>query len=1140
MSCNLLCVQRAMEAQPPGLRFIKHTTLLLAICLAQLFTTAYCQSITLSVKNASLQKVFAQIQKQTNYHFLYSDQDLQHSHKVDLEMKAANLETVLNSCFVNQPLTYSIIEKVIVVKPKKITADPTALEVHTPRPDGGVKGRIVTDHGEPAMATITIKGSTRSTTTNSNGEFVMEDVSENSVLIISGINIEPVELKVSSKKELFITVKHTTKMLEEAIVVAYNTITQKANTAAITVVKGEQIRNLPYRSLDHSLQGMVPGLLITKGTGQPGGGLSNIVLRGISTGTDAFNGSTVRNPLIVIDGIPVQQDFFQFGITTAATPVTNPMAQLNPSDIETITVLKDASAIALYGSKASNGVLLVTTKKGKSGKTVYSFRSQADMARKPQGKVAVLNQAEYLELLYETYKNTNATLWTDQAIKNDLKSKFPYQVSAAGDTSFYPAADWNSELYNNAALTFSNELSMQGGNEKSLFYMNLEHTKQNGTVKNSGYDRKSFRLNFENRPVNNLRLGANTYMSYNVQDYSNPFEDVISYALAPVISPLNPIRNVNGNYVLNYPWGSVQSASTPVANPVAVAEYNINKNTSYRGLAKLSGELDLLKDFTFSTVFGADFMLSELKEKHDPRLQVSTGSSGYGAIREKNTRRANLISTNMLRFNKKIGIAHSVNILAGQEGQIITEKTMTGEARGTNSSLPYYYDLNSPGYTAQPVNASNSKQTMLSYFGQANYALNNAYFLSLSIRRDGSSRFGDQRRWGNYWSAGAAWLVSSEPFMKNTPVSYLKLRGSIGAAGNSAAIGPLIRYDQLNSLFTFLNNPAVYAGSSPGNLDIQWEETFTWDAGVDIKLFDQRVSLTADVYQKKTTNLVYTIYLPSYSGYTSVSDNIGNIKNTGIEISLSTDIIRSSKFKWTVGGNWSTNKNKLVKAFVPLASVQGNLLGNAEGKSFNSFYMPVWAGVNPADGRPQWLDSAGKATTIYNNAKKEFVGQSQPVAFGAVTNTFTLHNLDLSFMLYYQYGNMIYDGSLSLPLLSDGLYPYVNQVRQSLDRWQKPGDIAANPRRMLNNSDGGNRPSTRYLFKGDQLRLQNVMLSYNFPRSVTSRLHVNMLRIFLQGHNLAVWTKYPGQDPDNANVGGSTVRAYPNTRSYSFGLNLNF
>lgn len=1094
------------------------------------------EKVTIKGDDVPLITVFKSMKKQTGYDFFYASDLLDDRTRVNVDVKNVKVDDVLRKVlgrdyvWVYNENAVSITKKKEEVRRGSLAAvrDSSVAQIT-------VSGQVTDARGMPIPgATVMVKGTRDGASTDENGKFSLPGVTMNAVLVISSVGFEKREISVKGKT-LMAKLNVSMSDLDEAVVVAYNTTTQRANTGAATVVKGSQIQSLPNRSFDRSLQGMVPGLLITNGNGQPGGGVSNMVLRGISTGADPVQGSTVRNPLIVIDGVPVSQEPVQLSISFNATSIGNPMAQLNPSDIETITVLKDAAAIALYGSKASNGVILVTTKKGAAGRTVFSFRHQTDIASRLKGKAQFLNQEEYLDLLRETYSNSG---FSETDFRNDLFSKFPYKVSGT-DTSFYSKPDWVNNLYNEHALTTSNELSASGGNEKSRFYLNLEYTKQSGIVKNTGYDRKSLRFNFEHRPISAIKFGINTAFSYNVQDYSNTVESG-NVALVELMSPLNPVRLEDGNYMLNYKWGSTLYGLTP--NPAAAVEYNTSRNTSYRGLGKAYVEVGVLKDFILNASLGADFVLTESKEKNDPRLATEDGlGTGIGRISESDIRRANIISTNILRYDKVVGKDHAINVLVGQEAQILQQRSLLVIVQGLE--LYSYDQINSPGVTIQQFGGATNKETLLSFFGQANYAFRNKYFFSSSLRRDGSSRFGEHRRFGTYWSSGIGWVLSEEDFMKTTSswVNYLKLRGSVGAAGSSAAVDRFTRYDVLQTS-TFLNNTAVFPGSRPGNPNIQWEQTFTWDVGLELRLFKDRISVTTDYYRRNTSDLVYQIALAQNTGYSNVLANIGKMTNKGIEVAISTDILRNEEFRWNLSANWSKNVNKLVKANVPAASLSGGLLANKEGENFNSFYLVRWAGVNPNDGTPQWYDGAGHISSSYSFSldQRVNVGKPQPDGFGSITNVVSFKGIELSAMLYYQYGFKIYDESLNVAL-SDGAYPFSNQVRQALDRWKKPGDVAANPRRLLNNfSDGGFYPSTRYLFDGDFIRLKNISLSYNIPGSIIRPMGLSMLKCFVQANNLAIWTKYPGQDPENANVFGNTAFPYPGQRSFSIGLNASF
>jgi TonB-linked SusC/RagA family outer membrane protein len=1103
--------------------------------------------ITIRQQNAPIEKVFQSIEKQSGYRFFYNETLLLGAGKVTINLQNVTLQEALDACFHNQPLSYAIVDKTIIVKRRqeqqRKAPEAAAVALSGPGKIIALRGKVTSGNAPVAGASIMIKGTDNGASTDKDGMFTLPEVEDDATLVVSSVSHQAREVRLNGQTFIRIDLSTKTSDLDEALVVAYNTTTRKMNTGSVAVVKGEEIAALPNRSFDKSLQGLVPGLLVTQGSGLPGGPVTNFVIRGIATAVDPSMGSTVRNPLIVIDGVPVTQDQFQIYLDQTRTPISNPLAQLNPSDIETISILKDASAIALYGSRASNGVIVIVTKRGKAGRTNINFRHQTDFASRFQGNVKLLNQDEYLELLFEAYRNLNSPQFPDDAaIYADLRKKFPVIVNAPGDTSFYPAADWVGALLREKAATVSNEISLSGGNEKSNYYLNFEYSKQNGVVIGTDYDRKSLRFNFENRPASWLKLGLNNTLSYSIQNYGIGNR---SYTGTVVnnMSPLNPVRYSDGSYVLNYAVGAGPQSATLFPNPAAAAEFNINRNTAYRGLTTLNGEISFLKYFKFSTIAGLDFMLAEGKEKADPRL-VDPGnfsSTGVGRIEQQDVRRANIVSTNMLRYNALFNNDHSIGVLIGQEAQIQTQKNSLIAVQ--NLTLPYYDQVNSPGVTALRQTATSNKETLLSFFSQANYAFRNKYFLSGSIRKDGSSRFGEDKRYGTFWSAGAGWILTSERFLKGASawMDYLKIRGSIGAAGNAGAISAITKYDQLEP-YRFLGETAVVPSTTPGNPNVHWEQTFTWDAGLEARFWKERISLTADVYHRRTKDLIYSENLAASTGYVSVLNNIGIMENRGVEFSLSANIIKNRDLNWVVDVNWSTNKNKLIKANVPTAALSNSILGSMEGKNFNSFYMPVWAGVNAGNGKAQWLDSAGEVIEVYSSAAKDkkFVGKPQPDGFGAFGTKLIYRGVELSARFCYQYGYQVF---IQDDLVSDGRYPYMNQDRRALDRWQKPGQITTNPRRVLNNSTGSAvlNPSTRYLFDGDHIRLQNVSIAYAIPKLITEKLRLNSCRVFLQGNNLALWTEFPGQDPDIiTTIGGTGNNSFPSQRSFSFGINANF
>jgi outer membrane receptor protein involved in Fe transport len=379
----------------------------------------------------------------------------------------------------------------------------------------------------------------------------------------------------------------------------------------------------------------------------------------------------------------------------------------------------------------------------------------------------------------------------------------------------------------------------------------------------------------------------------------------------------------------------------------------------------------------------------------------------------------------------------------------------------------------------------------------------------------------------------------------SSAISYLKLRGSFGPAGNSSAIINYMKYDYIG-LTNNSNDIAVYPDRyrEPGNPNIKWEETFTVDMGVELRMLKERIAITADYYNRNTTNLIASkIPLGLATGFYSFSANVGDVKNTGIELSLSADLVKSNTFRWNMIANWSKNKNKLTKSNFPIERLTSTGVANKVGEEYNSFYMPRWAGVSTSNGRPQWIDSlTGKPTEDYNASKPEIVGKAQPDGFGAIINTISFKNIELSAMINYQYGLQIYRDDR---LQNDGRIAYLNQSRSALNRWQKPGDVAINPRRLLDGRTGGEvdagyNTSTRFLFDGDMIRLANVAIAYNFPKALLSNLHLQTLKVFAQGHNLGTWTKYSGQDPESTTSSGAGYLLYPQARSFSLGLNVTF
>jgi TonB-linked SusC/RagA family outer membrane protein len=1144
--CNYLPVRLCHTGKPKHcyrvtqmVRIMKLLAILLTVAFLQVRADGYTQAtVTFSGKDVALEKVISAIKQQTGYTFFYTMDIWKDAKPVTINVRNATVVQVLNLVMEQQPFSYIIEDKTIIISKKK----EQQLEVQKSNevPPIDVRGRVVNESGEPVQAaSVSVKGTNRGTTTNDNGEFFMPGLDDNSVLIISGVNINTTEIEINRKSDLGL-VKVRMKVAEsEEIVVAYNKISRRSNTSSISVVKGDDVSQLPNRSFERQLQGQVPGLLISSGNGEPGGGTANIIIRGIGTGGRSGTFSLARQPLIIIDGVPVSTENFQsVGLASNTTPVTNPLAQLNPSDIETYSVLKDAAAIALYGSRASNGVILITTKTGKPGRPVFNFHHQTDIAYRLKN-VEVLNNDEYMELVRESYKNSNPALWTDAKIDADLRSKFPTYVSANGDSVFYADQNWNKSIYNSSPTTINNEFSASGGAENTRYYFGLGYLSQKGIIKNTGYDRASLRYNFSNNLLKWLSFGLNSTLTYNLQNYGSGGEGATDIFGVPYIaSTLTPIRLIDGNY--NLLSKSFNLGTFNLANSVAALDYNISRATSYRGNGLSFIEIKPVKNLTLRASVGIDFMLSETQDKIDPRLPVDISTpTGIGQIGESNYRRSRIITTNTLKYDLFID-KHLINFILGQEAQIATGHQSTVVRQGIPLALPYITNPQLATTLVTGYSAPTQKETLNSYFAQANYNYKDRYYLSASVRRDGSSKFSINNLYGNYWAIGGAYILTGEDFMKSTAqtINLLKLRGSVGTSGNAAAVNAATKYYLLTTGGVFNGTPASTLGLSPGNPNIKWEKSLSYDLGLEFSLIKERLSGTVDIYKRDISDLIYTVNLPFTSGYTSVQDNIGKMRNKGIEVLVNTKIIDLRNFKWNMSVNWSANQNRLLTANQSLFT-NGNLVDSI-GQNFDSYYLVRWAGVNPDDGKPQWLDIDGKVTSVYSISEKVIVGKPQPDAYGGITNTFSYKNWQLSILLYYQYGAKIYNQAYTYLLRDGATYPYLNQVKEALDRWQKPGDIAKNPRRLLNNTDGGNNASTRYLFDGDFIRLKNIFIAYNLDNKLIRKLKLKALQIYLQGYNLALWTKYPGFDPENTSETGINYFAYPQSATISLGLDVKF
>lgn len=986
-----------------------------------------------------------------------------------------------------------------------ISADAVSSQPAVAQQTAKIKGTILDQNGEPIIgANVLVKGTTNGTITDFDGNYEL-DAPVGSTLVVSFIGYKTIEVKATADKQT-IKLAEDTETLDEVIVVGYTTQRKESLTGAMTTVKSDKLKDVTTPSVENMLNGKVPGVYVAPGSGQPGAG-GAVVIRGQAS----LSGST--QPLWVIDGVIVGSS----------------AGDLNPADIETMTVLKDAASTAIYGSEGANGVIVVTTKKGREGKMNVNASIKMGISNVNNGNLEVMNGAELYDY-YASFANANEIAFTRW--NKDLRNS---------DFSWW-------DLATQTGFTQDYNVSISGGSDKLQSYFSLGYYDETGAVKGYDYKRYNFRMRTSYKPFSWLTIKPS--ISGSRRDiYDQQYSVTSMYSQLPWDSPyaedgsLVPhrysgwVNAQNTNYLLDYQYG------------------NYGESTNYEFMGNFDFDIKITDWLMFTSVNNYRLISSSSHSYTDPRSNAGEGVSGrLYEYRGETVRR---FTNQNLVVNKMFG-KHSINGHVSYEFKDYTGKSFAGNGTGF---LPGFQVLD---VTAIPesIGGSRNEWAVQSYFTNWKYTYDNKYLGEVMFRRDGASNLGTNAQYGNLFSVSGGWIINREEWFDADWVDNLKLRASYGSVGNRpSSLYP--QYD-LYSASSSYNEMAGALISVIGNKDLTWEKTFTTGIGVDASFFNNRLHMVFDYYIKDTDNILYNVPVTGLTGVTSIYKNIGKMRNTGFELSIGGDIIRTQDLTWNVEANLSHNKNELKDlyaqkqadgsyAVVPViisdgSSIAGTINRRLEvGEPIDTYYGKEWAGVNPDNGAPMWYkdDANGNKVTTSNYSEASYykLGTGNPKFFGGFSTSLTWKNFDMSAVFGYSIGGQIYNYSRQ-EYDSDGTYTDRNQMKlhDGWSRWEKPGDIATHPVAKYNNSDKGNSSSSRYLEDSDYLKLRSLSLGYNFN---LKQYGIQNLRVSLSGENLFTLTDYSGVDPEIPASSGSVMgtagaAVYPSVRRFMFGLNVTF
>ena len=996
-----------------------------------------------------------------------------------------------------------------------------------------IKGIVTSaEDGEPLIgATISVKGNeAQGVVTDIEGKYILQIPNSDCTLVVAYLGMKTQELKAPSSGILNISLEAESMNLDEVVVTGYGNFSKSSFTGSANTLRADMMKNVPVMTVEQKLQGMTTGVNITSSSGQPGANQS-IRIRGMGS----FNAS--QEPLFVIDGVPVTSGSLSTGGADAAymnNSKTNIMSTLNPSDIENITVIKDAAAASLYGSRAANGVILITTKQGKAGRTQVSLNIAGGFSDAAVDFRPTLSGDQRYELLYEGLYN--------YALDKQMKSPSEYAGQEIGKYAYVPElgyTDWRKELLR-TAIHQNYEASVSGGNERTTFYASLGYNSQEGLAKNSSLDRYSARLNMSQKVGKYGEVGANVMFTQMNQEMNeergssiNPFLDV-----AMLMNPSMTVKDKDGNYVGAYPGTTL--------NPLRdiLTDYNRTRmtrmfSTGYASIEPLKG-LKLKETLSYDYTIQKDSRyfnpLSAAGPKSGSDAQTSKGFIEYGK----------LISSTSLNYVHTFNYKHHLDVLAAYE----IESYQTDKASGERSRLPSNSNLVEPD-NASVLNSfisSTQAYRMLSYLSRLNYDYDDRYYIAGSFRRDGSSRLSPKNRWGNFWSVSGMWHLSNESFMK--PIKHIlsdvKIRASYGVNGNQP--GSLYGY---MGLYTYGQSYMGGFGSyesSLANPNLKWEKNYNLNIGLDLA-FLSRIFLSIEYYNRDTKDLLYSLPISATTGFTNYLSNVGQLNNKGVELELRTINFATPHFNWSTVLNLSHNSNKIISLNGQLEqSIEGTWFIHKVGLPYHTFYVKEFAGVDPQNGDALYYTNTLNKDGSYSREITNDISKAQAIPYksvnpkisGGLTNILNYKQLDLSFTLTYSLGGYSFD-KLGTYIENGTTNIYTSKYNlpaYAMDRWQKPGDQTDVPRFIYNQSASDNN-SSRYIHSTDHLRLKNLTLGYTLPREWTRKVMVNKARFYFSGSNLLTWAKWKQYDPETP-VNGEVFCEAPPMRTFSFGVQLTF
>lgn len=1114
----------------------------LIICLLilsfQANAVAFSQSINLAEKNASIESVVKKIASQGGYSLFYNiDLLRKNPSKINLSLKNVTVEKALEETLVNQPLEFVIVNNTVIIKPKsRATENKSVPEIKKP-----VRGKVTDGKGPISGVSVKVDGTNLSTVTDLNGNFNINLAPGKYRLVFSSVGYESkrIEKVVSndSDEPINVTLVPALIQLQEALVVGYSIKKASEITGSLQTFSARQLEGVTTSNLISQLKGKIAGMYITEPSGDPNNKAS-FVVRGQGTLpiTDNLRVTNNLNPLIVVDGI-IYPD------------VAYPSDIVSSTDIETVTLLKDAASTAIFGSRASQGVLVITTKRGVAGNTQLNLNSSFGVSKRYLGKIEFMNSQELYDyqrkMLLNSFSVSNEGLTQDAYL-----NKYLPPASVTGSYT-----DWNRELYRDG-LTKTVDLSLSGGTEKTRYYFGANNYNEQGALKGNDLTRSSFKLNLDHNITSKLSLNANLSTIFD-KGNASPIGGLTGALTLPWYVPNN--EDGSPKKILG-----VDALGNTTQNPLYDLPYNstITKTQQVLGVLSAKYKLNNWLTLTSNNSYNTSFINYEA---YQDRLSLS-GATNKGSLVQQKTNTNSFMTSNLISARKQFG-SHSINGLGGfeynrsnSEYNSLSVKNMPTGIKVASAAAEVWNTGSGKAFRGEKF-----ARGSYSLFAEGGYNYQERYFLNSSYRMDYSANFGIDKRDGHFYSVSGAWLASNEDLLKDHKyISNLKLRASYGTNGKVAG-EDFLTESFYNFGYQYGGDPAAVINQL-GNRNITWEKAYVANLGLDLGLFN-RLSISADFYRKRTTDLIQRVGTSALLGVPSQYQNIAQMLNRGVELLLNSKNL-TGKFKWETGFNITFNTNKVEKLYNGTLS-RGNSGMIKEGDDISSVHDIKWLGVDAQTGKPQFervaIDGQGNITgrTIVNtldevlaglsgdaySAQYQFVGNMTPKYYGGLLNTFSYNGFELSVLLNFSANYLVFNNSRNSYFSSEGNNILKNnQIKPGSGQviWEKPGDQATEPMPFRTRTDGADGSSSRLWEDASHIRVRNVRLAYSLPEKLISAVKLKRANIYLSGDNLFVFTKktFYGADPEGVLAGNENnygvSAGYGASRKYLLGLQLTF